>query len=99
MISAEELAKGHSSFWEQALPMNDSFVRFVNLKYARFAAPLLSNVATKRRAFVAELGFGVFRDWLTGPDQIESLSSPTVEKARRRIAALSGSVEEIQGPS
>lgn len=91
MISAEQFARGRSSYWAERLPRLDRFVRAVNIQGGRFSPPIDSEVDPERHAFVAELAFELLR---VG---IESGSSPSAEerglattRVRRRVAALAG---------
>lgn len=75
----------------------EAFVRAMNLGIARFAPPIPPEVSPRRRAFVAELAFALFRsqvmsgsrDWLGA-----------VERVTAQIARLSGETpSEIAAPS
>jgi hypothetical protein len=61
LISAEKLARSRPSYWQELAPRTESFVRAMNLGIGRFAPPIPPEVEPRRRAFVAEIGFALFR--------------------------------------
>lgn len=91
MISAEQFARGRSSYWAERLPRLDRFVRAVNIEGGRFSPPIASEVHPDRHAFVAELAFELLRI------EIDGGSSPSAEQraiatetVKSRIARLAG---------
>lgn len=101
LISAERFARDRSSYWNQLLPRLEPFVRLLNLSVGRFSPPLPSTIPADRAAFVAELGFELFRTPVDVPIEPDS---PDVESAasgvRERIARLASvTVDEIKPPS
>lgn len=97
VISAERLARSQSSYWRELAPRMEPFVRAMNLGINRFAPPIPTEVPSERRAFVAELGFALFRNRATtGARDWEG----AVRQVTERIARLSGDpLSEIAWPS
>jgi hypothetical protein len=101
LISAEQFARGRSSYWAERLPRLDGFVRAVNIEGGRFSPPINSEVDPDRHAFIAELAFELLRL------QVEHGSAPTqkqhsqaASRVRRRIGRLAGIDErEIRDPT
>jgi hypothetical protein len=64
MISERKFSSSYSSFWNQLLPIADSFVRRLNLECERFAEPIESAITVDRdrRAVINELGFRLFKE-------------------------------------
>jgi hypothetical protein len=60
MISERKLVASHSSFWREAMPLGDSFVRFMNSSYDRFNIPRESLLKSNRNSLVSELSFRLF---------------------------------------
>jgi hypothetical protein len=101
VISAERFARERPSYWNQLLPRLEPFVRLLNLSAGRFSPPMFPGVDPNRRAFVAELGFELFRG---APHRPIDADDASVEAAavlvRARIARLSTLDEdEILPPS
>lgn len=63
MISERKFANSYTSFWNQLLPMADSFVRKVNLGIERYSLPLQSKLSSNRleRSVINELSFRIFK--------------------------------------
>src|SRR5690242_12487624 len=101
LISAERFAHERASYWSQLLPRLEPFIRLLNLSAGRFSPPLSSDVAPNRRAFVAELGFELFRTATDDPIDIETIDMDAVAgTVRARIARLSTLDEdEVWEPS
>jgi hypothetical protein len=101
LISAERFARERASYWNQLLPRLEPFIRLLNLSVGRFSPPMAATVAPERRAFVAELGFELFRTPVEGPIEPESeLVDQAADGVRIRIATLAGRpVEDIAPPT
>ncbi len=62
MISERKFANSFSSFWNELLPIADTFVRRINLSLDRFYLPFESTLESNRdiRAVINELSFRLF---------------------------------------
>lgn len=60
MISEKKFALGFASFWNDAMPMGERFVRQQNLQLQRFTRPLWPDVPSRLRGVTNELGFQLF---------------------------------------
>ncbi len=98
MISAERFARERASYWNQLLPRLEPFIRLLNMSVGRFSPPMAATVSPERRAFVAELGFELFRT------PVNELVEPSVRldlaanNVRARIARLAGLPSEAIDP-
>jgi hypothetical protein len=101
VISAERFARERTSYWSQLLPRMEPFVRGMNLSVGRFSPPMAAEVNVERRAFVAELGFVIFRQRVrTGKPLSRSMMNDAVGSVRSLIAGLSDYAEEdVAGPT
>jgi hypothetical protein len=97
MISEHKFANSYSSFWNQLLPIADSFLRHLNLASERFATPITSSlpIDRDRRSVVNELGFRLFRErTITGSLSEEKVTS--IERAvREYIERLVPSISKL----
>jgi len=59
MISERQFSTLYTSFWRQALPLADSYVRNLNLAVGRFASPLESESKPDRHGLINELSFRI----------------------------------------
>jgi hypothetical protein len=101
LISAERFARERASYWNQLLPRLEPFVRLLNLSVGRFSPPMLETVRPERRAFVAELGFELFRTSLD--DRLErdpALIELAAKSVRIRVAGLASvPIETVEQPT
>jgi hypothetical protein len=87
LISAEDFAGRHTSFWRATTPLLDGLIRTLNSHPRRYAPRLQSDRWSHRRAFIAEVAFADFRSGRVG----EPKRSLGVERqARERVGALVG---------
>jgi hypothetical protein len=63
MISERKLVASSSSFWRQAMPMGDAFVRSVNENLMRFEACLSVVSDQGRNSLISELSFRLFCEY------------------------------------
>lgn len=59
MISDHQFSTVYTSFWRQALPLADSYVRNLNLAVERFDPPLESKSKPNRHSLINELAFRI----------------------------------------
>lgn len=60
MISERKLASAHSSFWRNAMPMADSFVRNMNRTLTRLTPPCPTQSKGMRNSLISELSFRLY---------------------------------------
>lgn len=87
MISAEDLAARHTSFWHATTPLLDGMVRTLNTHPRRYATPMQSDRWSHRRAYIAEVAFANFR-LARIPRSVPQ--TQVDREARDRVAALVG---------
>jgi hypothetical protein len=80
MISERRLVSSHSSFWRNAMPLGDSFVRFMNSSLERFDVPVNPPKKGSRNSLISELSFRLYENYiLVGEDLFSSrVNSPKV---------------------
>jgi len=62
MISETQAARSYVSFWRNALPFADRFVRQMNVQLEHFQSPSRTELPPDRNALVSEIGFRLFRE-------------------------------------
>jgi len=95
MISAEEFARSYSSYWRVLLPLEEVFVRLTNLRPDAFASRLPTDVASDRRALVAEVGFVIFARRV----QRVEFTQNDLTQVRARLERLRGRASVEKDPS
>jgi hypothetical protein len=95
MISEHKFSNSYSSFWNQLLPIADSFLRHLNLASDRFAAPIASSlpIDRDRRSVINELGFRLFRERaMSGSlseEKVTSIERAVCEYIERLVPSIS----------
>ena len=93
MIGATRFAGAYGSFWRNATPTLDLFVRKINIEfYERVDVPCVYEVDPNRSALVAETAFALFdmhsRDGGDRARFFERFAAQATAEARRRLALL-----------
>lgn len=93
MIGATRFAGAYGSFWRNATPTIDLFVRRINIEfYERVDLPCVYQVEPNRSALVAETAFALFdvhsRHEGDGARFFERFAVQATAEARRRLALL-----------
>jgi hypothetical protein len=83
MISEKRLAEGYSRFWQESLPMLETYIRAQNLGLARFAPPMRSITAPGHRGLINEIGFRLYVESVRVGLPIDSLSGELLNSAVR----------------
>ena len=87
------------SIWMTLTPMLDSFVHACNKTRLQFEGPLASLVQPERRALVAELGFGVLREFVNLGRIYRytdhAVSPETVDDVSRRMSVLTKTPPDV----
>jgi hypothetical protein len=90
LISDRRFAQSYTAFWQDVMPMSDSFIRSLNLRKGKFAKPLKGTTPPDRRGLVNELGFRLYARWHESggrhldEDEIRSIA----ERARLYVGKL-----------
>lgn len=87
MISAEDLAARHTSFWHATTPLLDGLVRTLNAHPRRYGPRMQSDRWSHRRAFIAEVAFAEFR---SERGDRSTRQATLYAEARDRVAVLVG---------
>ena len=97
MISEHKFSSGYTSFWRNALPLGEAFVRLMNQRLRKFAEPYEFDAPAEKSALLSEASFRLLiamGDILRAPrstEQADLLLVPkAIEDAVRYLSLLRG---------
>jgi hypothetical protein len=90
MISERRFSSAFTSFWNQALPRADAYLRRINGTYSQYRGEIgsPSHVDRDRRSIVNELGFRLFREAWEKQDITSQIIQNLSKDVQRYIAAI-----------